>query len=81
MKYSIKLFGIFEDEIGQSVLDIETESVLKVGELREKLHQKYPILEEVQHYMVAVNQIYCNDFNALLTEKDEIALIPPIAGG
>jgi len=81
MKYSIKLFGIFEDEIGQSVLDIEAESVLKVGELREKLHQKYPILEEVQHYMVAVNQIYCNDFNALLTEKDEIALIPPIAGG
>ena len=81
MKYSIKLFGIFEDEIGQSVLEIEAESVLKVGELREKLHQNYPILEEVQHYMVAVNQIYCNDFNALLTEKDEIALIPPIAGG
>lgn len=81
MKYTVKLFGIFEDEMGSSALDVESPNELSVDELQKKMHKEYPILEEVVHYMVAVNQIYCNDPTQLLSEKDEIALIPPIAGG
>jgi molybdopterin synthase catalytic subunit len=81
MNYSVKLFGIFEDEIGLSTLEIESAAPLSLDQLQSKLHNTYPILGEVQHYMIAVNQEYCTDLELELTENDEIALIPPIAGG
>jgi molybdopterin converting factor small subunit len=81
MKYTVKLFGIFEDEIGKANLNIETKESLTMDQLQVKLHNSYPILDEVQHYMIAVNQEYCSNLEQILTENDEIALIPPIAGG
>jgi molybdopterin converting factor small subunit len=48
--------------------------------LRNQLISAYPQLRDLRSLFIAVNLKYAND-EALLTENDEIALIPPVSGG
>lgn len=81
MLYTLKLFGIFEDKIGSSTLELSSSKELTVSNLKKDLHARYSIFDEVKSYMLAVNEAYCDDDSRILLHDDEIALIPPIAGG
>lgn len=81
MELSIQLFGIFKERIGEEKISISTPSSINSSELKALLEVKYDIVKEVQHYMLAVNQVYSGDESVALNENDEIALIPPVAGG
>ena len=48
--------------------------------LKEKLLQKYPQLENIHSYAIAVNENYASE-ETTLKEKDVIAIIPPVSGG
>jgi molybdopterin synthase sulfur carrier subunit len=50
-----------------------------VVELTEQVVQKHPKLNTMS-FKVAVNQSVV-EFNLIITETDEIALLPPFAGG
>lgn len=79
MILKIKTFGITRDILG----DREVEIVLNgssVGDLRSQLHTIYPDLKKLNSLFIAINQEYAVDEH-LLTEKDEVALIPPVSGG
>lgn len=71
------LFGMLATEVNQSFIDIEP--VNDVGSLRALLQNKYPSLAS-NCYMIAVNRSKADDAT-LLHETDEIALLPPFAGG
>lgn len=51
-----------------------------VGDLRKSLSMRYPQLDKLNSVFIAVNQEYAPD-EKVLSEKDEIALIPPVSGG
>ena len=75
----IQCFGIIKDLVGKSSIDLE-EVPATVGELRTLLNQSYPSFEKLTSWMVAVNQAYAEDKDALHS-RDEVALIPPVSGG
>lgn len=79
MKVKIKNFGIARDILGGR----EVELVLNgnsVGDLRNQLYTAYPELKKLNSLFIAINLEYAVD-EFVLTEKDEVALIPPVSGG
>lgn len=80
MKYKINLFGITRDIVGNSVTEINMEQLSDVQAVLNKLKLIFPKLQAIKSLMVAVNSEYAEG-NLLLTEQDEIALIPPVSGG
>lgn len=80
MKLNILLFGITKDIIGKSKLTYEAPDQATVPDLIESLKKTYPALQDISSVMVAVNNEY-GQKHQTLQESDEIALIPPVAGG
>ncbi len=79
MILKIKTFGITRDILGGR----EVELVLSgnsVGDLRNQLNSTYPDLKKLNSLFIAINLEYAADEH-VLTEKDEVALIPPVSGG
>ncbi len=80
MNLKIALFGIAKEIVGQSVLEVSAPEDQPVQQLLEQLRAQYPALGQLSSLAVAVNNEYAED-TQLLHERDEIALIPPVAGG
>jgi molybdopterin synthase sulfur carrier subunit len=80
MKIQILLFGIARDIVGQSLLELEHHEPLNVKAFKQILQDKYPKMNHLSYFKVAINQEFAED-EQQLKEGDEIALIPPVAGG
>lgn len=80
MKYKINLFGITRDIVGNNIIEIDMGQLSDVQTVLSKLKLEFPKLKEIKSLMVAVNSEYAEG-DLLLTEQDEIALIPPVSGG
>jgi molybdopterin synthase sulfur carrier subunit len=76
----IKAFGIAKEILGNSSIDIEPDTVLTVGQLKDYLFENYPEMIKLKTMAIAVNQSYASD-EMLLTEGAEIVIIPPVSGG
>lgn len=79
MKCRIRNFGVVREIMGGKELDFEF-SGTTVADLRAALFARYPDLVPLNSLFVAVNQQYAQEDTAL-RDTDEIALIPPVAGG
>jgi len=80
MKLKILLFGITRDIVGQSQLDLDYQGEGNVAAFKAMLVDRYPKMDQLAHFKIAVNQEFAND-DQELTTGDEIALIPPVSGG
>lgn len=80
MKVNVLAFGIAKDIFGSSSIEVELPQNGTTQNLKESLEGRYPRLKHLVSYMVAVNNEYASD-GVLLTEQDEIAIIPPVSGG
>ncbi len=81
MHFKLLAFGIAKDIFGTSLLEISTEKTnATVLELQQLLETRYPRLQQLSSYMIAVNNTYASP-NDVLDERDEIAIIPPVSGG
>ena len=78
-KYKVKAFGITKDLLGGREAIVETRGDT-VGDLRLSLAEKYPQLSDLRSLYIAVNNDYAGD-EIIITDSDEIALIPPVSGG
>lgn len=79
MKVNVLAFGIAKDIFGGATIQVELPDI-GVSTLKQVLEERYPRLKQIASYMVAVNNEYAGD-DVLLTERDEIAIIPPVSGG
>lgn len=80
MKVNVLAFGIAKDIFGGSSIEVKLPENSTTQNLKQSLEERYPRLRQLVSYMVAVNNEYAlND--GLLTERDEIAIIPPVSGG
>jgi len=80
MKYKINLFGITKDIVGSNIVEIEMSQSSNVQSVLIELKTNYPKLKDIKSLLVAVNSEYAES-NLVLSENDEIALIPPVSGG
>lgn len=80
MEITVKYFGIIVDitEKKEEVFLLD-ETVNSLIKLKLKLEIKYPKLL-VSNYSIAVNKKFLQN-DVLLEKYDEIALLPPFAGG
>lgn len=81
MKITIFLFAGIAERIGKSSVDLTIAESATAGQAKEKLIHQYPDAAGlIQSAIIAVNQEYAPS-HTIVTEKDEIALIPPVSGG
>ena len=67
--------------IKQEEIEIVCPEDATVGDLREKLAEKYPVFaERMESIAVSVNQEFSGD-GVRIAPGDEVAFIPPISGG
>lgn len=78
-KYKLIAFGIARDIVGGKETTIEI-SGNTVGELRNTLLANHPPLTGLNSLLIAVNNVYAED-DLVVSETDEIAIIPPVSGG
>ncbi len=77
----VKLFGITKDIIGSNKLSIDASgNINTVGDLKAWLSRRYPALQSLQSFAIAVDSEYANDAHFIQTNS-EVALIPPVSGG
>ena len=79
MRYTLKTFGITRDILGGKEVAFEMEGE-KVVELKSELLKRFPEMKSLNSLLIAVNNSYAED-DAIISESDEIALIPPVSGG
>ena len=81
MIMKIKCFGIARDLTQTSTIVWDSiDTGITVAQLRDRLAQEFPSLKSIKSYMIAVNQEYALD-SQVLSDQDEIAIIPPVSGG
>lgn len=78
MQITVRLFASFADKLGGSHVTLSLPEPVTVADVRGALVALSPELPP--HPLVAVNASYAHDA-VLVTERDEVAAIPPVAGG
>ncbi|MGH1339766.1 MAG: MoaD/ThiS family protein [Aureispira sp.] len=79
MILNINYFGLIAEatECNQETMQVPVPCTVAI--LTQQLYQQYPILQE-KSFRIAVNRRLVVE-NEVLTASDEVALLPPFAGG
>ena len=81
IKITLKLFGSLREASGESSLDVDLDEGSSVADLRNWLAERNPLVEKLGARLAAsVNLEMAKDAD-LLTHGDEVAFLPPVAGG
>jgi len=78
MAITIKYFGAIEEATGVAEESILLEDITSLEELREYTLTKYAEIKGLS-YQLALNQVLTE--SGSLKEGDEVAFLPPFAGG
>ena len=77
----MRLFASYRERVGQSELALELPDGATAGSLAAQMARRFPgLTRDPGKLVVAVNQEY-RDHDFGLSDKDEVALIPPVSGG
>jgi molybdopterin converting factor subunit 1 len=81
MKIRLLYFAVLRDIAGKSEEMVDLADGTRAGEVWQRLRDQHPPLRDyVQPPMIAVNESYVGA-GELLHDGDELAFIPPVAGG
>ena len=81
MKLRLLYFGIVRERLGRREETLETDSAITVGDLVALLAKSHGSFEiGAGSLRVAVNREYVDNAH-VLADGDEVAVIPPVAGG
>jgi molybdopterin converting factor small subunit len=80
MKIKLIAFGIAKDILENRILELEIVEKATIANLKTQLIETYPTFSKLASLSFAVNETYqADDF--LLSENQEVVIIPPVAGG
>lgn len=80
MKVNIRAFGIAKEIVGGQNITLELEPSSSAQQLQKKLFEIYPDFKGLSSIKLAINEAYSQG-DELITEEDDIAIIPPVSGG
>ena len=80
MKIDIIAFGVARDILRAKTLQLEMPAGSNLASLRASLCLQYPEFQRLRSLAFAVNENYQFD-EYILSDKDEVVLIPPVSGG
>lgn len=81
MKIGVRLFGALREEAGEERLDLELPEGACAGEVRQKLAESLPsVARWGDRLRISVNLDFTGE-DHVLEAGDEVALLPPVAGG
>src|SRR5262245_17726967 len=81
MQIQVLYFAVFRERLGTSEEVLEVAAGATVGDAITALAAKHPPIAQLRgRFRVAVNQDFVDDAH-VLHDRDEVALIPPVAGG
>jgi molybdopterin converting factor subunit 1 len=80
MTVTVLLFAAFRDAFGRSSVEVTVDQGATVADIVDQLSALAPSDRLPPHPLVAVNAEYA-EYDVRLNSGDEIALIPPVAGG
>jgi molybdopterin converting factor subunit 1 len=80
MEIQVLFFGITTDLVNTSQLAFTINKNASILDFKALLKEKYPQLENINSYAIALNESYATD-DSLLKENDVVAIIPPVSGG
>ncbi len=80
---SILLFAQIREMVGSDCLSVCLPDPVTIGEAVAWLKERYPDIEAtLGSCMFARNEEYCEDIeDIMLSNGDELAVIPPVSGG
>jgi len=80
MKLSITAFGIARDILGGRKYELEVADQATVKVALDQLKNQFPDFVKLKSILLAVNEDYvAEDF--VLSENDDVVLVPPVSGG
>lgn len=81
MKVTIKLFGTYRIAVGRKQFELTLDETATVGTLLATLFEKYPKLSTFKQSIIcSVNREYADE-KVVLTDNDEVGILPPVSGG
>jgi len=81
MKIRLLFFAVLRDIAGRSEDVVELNDGARAGDVWQRLRDEHPALRDyIQPPMIAVNESYVSAEEPL-RDGDELAFIPPVAGG
>jgi len=80
-KVSVKLFGGLREEAGSKQIEVELQPGARVAELRELLAGRLPSVAQLGDRLAISVNLELARADLELHEGDEVALLPPVAGG
>jgi molybdopterin synthase catalytic subunit len=81
VQISVIYFAVFRERLGRDAEELELPTGATVADALAALAARHPAIAQLRgKFRVAVNQEFADDTYAL-SARDELALIPPVAGG
>lgn len=81
MKIKVKFFASYREAVGTDEMDLELENGSTVSRLLDAVKARHPAIGElIEPLIVSVNKEYA-EFEKVLDDGDEVALLPPVSGG
>lgn len=81
MQITVKLFALMREKAGTDTVLLEIPADSTVTHVVTQLVRQYPALEPYVGHARCSLQMDFVDLTTLVTEGDELALIPPVSGG
>ena len=81
MRVVVKLFGTVREAAGVKELSVSLAEGARIAELRELLAREHPVFEALGERLAASVNYEVVPFDTPLRDGDEVAFLPPVAGG
>ncbi len=82
MQIRVLYFAVFRERLGRDEEALELPTGATVAAAVKRLAAMHPVIAQLHgKYRIAVNQEFITSETQLLAERDELVLIPPVAGG
>jgi molybdopterin synthase catalytic subunit len=81
MKINLLLFGSLREAAGESRLEVELADGATLADLRQWLADRNPLVDKLGDRLAGSINMEVADFADVLADGDEVAFLPPVAGG